>query len=35
MAGDIADKIVSLPMHGDLTDEMVDYVIEEVRKVVK
>jgi len=31
----IADKIVSLPMHGDLTDEMVDYVIEEVRKVVK
>ena len=31
----IADKIVSLPMHGDLTDEMVDYVIEEVRKVVE
>nr|MEE4269983.1 DegT/DnrJ/EryC1/StrS family aminotransferase [Candidatus Krumholzibacteria bacterium] len=31
----IADKIVSLPMHGDLTDEMVDYVIEEVRKVAR
>jgi len=31
----IADKIVSLPMHGDLTDEDVDFVIEEVRKVAK
>jgi len=30
-----ADKIVSLPMHGDLTDEDVDLVIQEVRKVVK
>ena len=31
----IADKIVSLPMHGDLTDDDVDLVIEEVRKVAK
>jgi len=30
----IADKIVSLPMHGDLSDEDVDLVIAEVRKVV-
>ena len=35
VASGIADKIVSLPMHGDLTDEEVDYVIQEVRKVVK
>ncbi|HPF71615.1 MAG TPA: DegT/DnrJ/EryC1/StrS family aminotransferase [Candidatus Krumholzibacteria bacterium] len=28
----IADKIVSLPMHGDLTDEQVKLVIEVVRK---
>ena len=31
----IADKIVSLPMHGDLTDEDVDLVIQEVKKVAK
>lgn len=31
----IADKIVSLPMHGDLTDEDVRLVIEAVRKVAK
>ena len=31
----MADKIVSLPMHGDLTDEMVDFVCEAVRKVAK
>ncbi len=31
----IADKIVSLPMHGDLTDEDVDLVINEIRKVAK
>ena len=31
----IADKIVSLPMHGDLTDEDVDLVIAEVKKVAK
>lgn len=31
----IQDKIMSLPMHGDLTDEDVDLVIEEVRKVAK
>ena len=31
----IADKIVSLPMHGDLTDEDVRLVIEAVRGVVK
>jgi dTDP-4-amino-4,6-dideoxygalactose transaminase len=31
----IMDKIMSLPMHGDLTDEDVDLVVEEVRKVVK
>jgi dTDP-4-amino-4,6-dideoxygalactose transaminase len=31
----IADKIVSLPMHGDLTDEDVELVIEQVRKVAK
>jgi len=29
------DQIVSLPMHGDLTDEQIDLVIEEVRKVAK
>jgi len=31
----IADKIMSLPMHGDLTDEDVDLVIAEVKKVAK
>jgi len=31
----IADKIVSLPMHGDLTDEDVDLVIREVKAVEK
>ena len=31
----ISDKIVSLPMHGDLTDEDVDLVISEVKKVAK
>jgi dTDP-4-amino-4,6-dideoxygalactose transaminase len=31
----IAPKLVSLPMHGDLTYEMVDYVIDEVRRVAK
>jgi len=31
----IAGKIVSLPMHADLTDEDVDLVISEVRKVAK
>ena len=35
VASGIADKIVSLPMHGDLTDEMVDFVCAEVRKVAK
>ena len=35
VASGIADKIVSLPMHGDLTDDQVDLVIEEVRKVAK
>jgi dTDP-4-amino-4,6-dideoxygalactose transaminase len=28
------DEILSLPMHGDLTDDQVDYVIEVVRKAV-
>jgi dTDP-4-amino-4,6-dideoxygalactose transaminase len=32
---EIADKIVSLPMHGDLTDEDVELVIQEVKKVAK
>ncbi|MCB1184285.1 DegT/DnrJ/EryC1/StrS family aminotransferase [bacterium] len=31
----IADKIVSLPMHGDLTDDDVKLVIDEVKKVAK
>ena len=31
----IAGKIVSLPMHGDLTDDDVDLVIKEVKKVAK
>jgi dTDP-4-amino-4,6-dideoxygalactose transaminase len=31
----IMDKIVSLPMHGDLTDEQVDLVIATVREFVK
>ncbi|MBU8869977.1 MAG: DegT/DnrJ/EryC1/StrS family aminotransferase [Gemmatimonadales bacterium] len=31
----IADKIVSLPMHGDLTDEDVELVITAVREVAK
>jgi len=30
-----ADKILSLPMHGDLTDDDVDLVIEEVRKIAE
>lgn len=29
------DEIVSLPIHADLTDEQIDLVIEEVRKVAK
>jgi dTDP-4-amino-4,6-dideoxygalactose transaminase len=35
VAGGTADKIVSLPMHGDLTDDDVDFVISEVKKVAK
>ena len=35
VANGIAGKIVSLPMHGDLTDEDVDLVISEVKKVAK
>jgi len=35
VANGLADKIVSLPMHGDLTDEDVDLVIAEVKKVAK
>jgi dTDP-4-amino-4,6-dideoxygalactose transaminase len=35
VASRIADRIVSLPMHGDLTDAMIDHVIEQVRKVAK
>jgi len=31
----IADKLVSLPMHADLTDEQVDFVIAEVKKVAR
>lgn len=31
----IADRILSLPMHGDLTDEQVDHVIEIVARVAK
>jgi len=31
----IMDEIVSLPMHGDLTDEHVDFVISELTKVAK
>jgi len=29
------DEIVSLPMHGDLTDDQIDLVIDEVRKVAR
>jgi len=29
------DEIVSLPIHGDLTDDQIDIVIEEVRKHAK
>ena len=35
VACEIADQIVSLPMHGDLTDDDVKLVIDEVRKVAK
>jgi len=35
VACDLADKIVSLPMHGDLTDEQVEKVIAAVREVAK
>ncbi len=35
VACDIAGKIVSLPMHADLTDADVDLVISEVKKVAK
>lgn len=35
VACDIQDRILSLPMHGDLTDEDVDLVIAEVLKVAK
>jgi dTDP-4-amino-4,6-dideoxygalactose transaminase len=31
----IADKLVSLPMHADLTDSEIDFVIQEVKKVAK
>ena len=31
----MAEKIVSLPMHGDLTDDEVDFVVAEVKKVAK
>ena len=31
----IADKLLSLPMHGDLTDEQIDLVIEQVREAVR
>ena len=31
----VADKIVSLPMHGDLTDDDVEFVISEVKMVAK
>lgn len=31
----IADRIVSLPMHGDLTDDQIDLVIQEVRRLSK
>ncbi len=31
----IADKLVSLPMHGDLTDEQVGMVVEVVKRVAK
>ncbi len=29
------DEIVSLPIHGDLTEDQIDLVIDEVRKVAK
>jgi dTDP-4-amino-4,6-dideoxygalactose transaminase len=32
LAGRYQDEIVSLPMHGDLTDEQIDWVIEHVRR---
>ena len=35
VACEIADKIVSLPMHGDLTDDDVALVVAEVKKVAK
>ncbi len=31
----VADEIVSLPMHADLTDDQVDFVIEQVRAVAR
>jgi dTDP-4-amino-4,6-dideoxygalactose transaminase len=31
----VVDEIVSLPMHADLSDEQVDYVIERVREVAR
>jgi len=35
VAAAAADRIVSLPMHGDLTDDQVDFVIEAVRTLAK
>ncbi len=35
VASAAADRILSLPMHGDLTDADVDLVIEEVRRIAK
>jgi len=31
----LKDEILSLPIHGDMTDEQVSYVIEQVKDVAK
>ena len=31
----LKDKLLSLPMHGDLTDDQVDYVIQHVRAIIE
>lgn len=35
VANSLKDKILSLPIYGDMTDEQVSYVVEQVKRVIK
>jgi dTDP-4-amino-4,6-dideoxygalactose transaminase len=35
VAGRVADRIVSLPIHGDLTDDQIDHVVASVRNLAR